>query len=120
MVLLPLRERRLRQRRARGDPGRADEHVEAAVLEDDPPDDVRDRLLARHVDPQAERAPRAEARAELLGDRLRALRVEVGDGDVGAELGELRAVARPIPLAPPVTSAIRPESSLGGGSCASL
>ena len=77
-------------------------------------------LLVGDVDRDGERTARAVSRDELGGDLLGAVGVQVGDDDVRAALASSRAVARPIPLAPPVTTATRPASSPRGGAWASL
>ena len=84
VVQLPLLERRLGDRRARGEARRGDEDVEPAVLEHRAPRHLGDRVLARHVAVHRERPPKAVRRADLLGDLCRAVGVEVGDDDVGA------------------------------------
>ena len=72
-------------------------------------DHLLDRLLVGDVHGATASARRRPyARHDLVGDLLRALGVQVADDDVGAARGEQPAAARPIPLAPPVTTATRP------------
>ena len=47
---------------------------------------------------------------DLAGDALGALDVDVADPDLGALGREPAAIAAPMPLAPPVTSAFLPSS----------
>ena len=69
------------------DPRAVDAHVEAAQPVARLPDDGLHPLGVRDVEREDERAA-AQAIADLRGHALRAGRVEVADGDIGAEAGE--------------------------------
>ena len=94
VVLLPVGEGRLGDRRARRETGRGDEDVEAAVLEHGPPRHLDDGVLARHVDGDGESAAQAVRGDQLLRHLLGALDVAVGDDDVRAACGEQCAQSR--------------------------
>ena len=57
---------------------------------------------------------------QLVRDFPGSREVEIGNDDVRPAGRQLWAVARPMPLAPPVMSATRPASSPRAGACASL
>ena len=120
VVLLPIRERRLGDRRARRETGRGDEDVDAAVLEHCPPRHLHDCLLARDVDGDRERAAKAVRRHELVGDLLDALDVAIGDDDVRAARSK-HARSRAADSARTAgDQRDAPASSPRGGACASL
>ena len=121
VVQLPVLERRLGDRRARREAGRGDEDVEAAVLEHRAARQLGDRVLARHVDvrPRARAASRALRRAPRRPPRAPS-RLRSATTTCAPRAARTRAVARPMPLAPPVITATRPASSPRGGACASL
>ncbi len=53
---------------------------------------------------------------DLARDLGRAVQVEVADRHLAPSAASRRAIAAPMPLAPPVTSAFLPSSLMGGGS----
>ncbi len=59
-----------------------------------------------------EKVDRPGLSTDLAGDRLGADVVDVGHGDDAPRAASSRAQAAPMPLAPPVTSAVRPSSSV--------
>ena len=108
-------------RRAVRDAGVRDEDVEPAVGEHRRLERRAHRGLAGHVHAEAERAPAADRRGDLVRDRARA-RPRRGRATTtcAPSAASRRATARPIPGAPPVTSATRRASSFSGGASVSL
>ena len=69
---------------------------------------------------EPERARRPRVRRRLLGHAPGARLVQARHHHAGSSLASRRATARPMPLAPPVTSATRRASSFSGGAIWSL
>ena len=94
VVALPVLERGLGDRRARGEAGRRDEDVDAPVLEDSSIGHRLDGVFAGHVDLDRYRPPEALGVDDLVGDLLGPVDVQIGDDDMGAA-GSEDACGRP-------------------------
>ena len=95
------------RRAARGDAGVGDDDVEAAEALDRLGDGALHRAAVGHVGGEAERAV-AEQRG---GRRSRGVRSRSTTTTIAPRRASAFAVAKPIPRAPPVTSATLPLSS---------